>query len=860
MVDLDRIEAGDRHQAGGKALQLARLARRGLPVPGGFVVPVDAFADALRGAGLWAQAERAWRDPSSVDLTGLADAVRAMVLPEGFETGLVARARALGGRVAVRSSGVEEDGASRSFAGQHETVLGLAPEEVPTAVRRVWASLWSDAAMAYREGRRGPAPAGMAVIVQRLISPRVSGVMFTINPLSGSWREMIVESTWGLGEGLVSGQVTPHWFLVRRPRRAPRAVQRVTSRVRLSLVQQDLPEIREVWELDDHGRVQRRSVPEGQRYRATLDARTLLRLCRLGLRVEAELGEPQDVEWALDHAGKLHVLQARPITATGRPRPRTDVLWTRRFVGERWTEPATPLGWSVIAPVIDHFIAYPGTQERYLGGGPALRLVQSRPYLNVSAFQHLAFKLPGAPPPRFMLELVPPDEELEWQRRFAALPDVSVYLGFLRETLVERRWERFRWNPLTNPAQWDAFELRLDAELPLVSRTPVSPADAVRLVGMQRALITEYVGVHICSLLFANLFFQLLEGALATWVPERASSLMRRLALCPPGNRTLETNEALWGLAEVATEADLDALEAGAPAGAAFGTALTGFLARYGHRSHASWEVMAPRWATAPERLAPLLRAYRHGGEEPAARARGQEAEFEAAQAELRAALWGPRRWMADQLVAYTRTYLLLRENQRFAFDRLLFATQRTLLWLGADFARRGWIADPADVAYLTWTEVTGLASGSLSAEPVPEWVARRKARRDEDALHEPPVFLRGDEAVAEASAGARLQGLGISPGRHRGRVRIIRSLVDGRDLQSGEVLVARAIDPGWTPLLLTAGAVVLELGSRLSHGAVVAREYAVPAVVNLEGVTRRLRDGQEVTVDGTRGVVWVHP
>jgi pyruvate,water dikinase len=130
----------------------------------------------------------------------------------------------------------------------------------------------------------------------------------------------------------------------------------------------------------------------------------------------------------------------------------------------------------------------------------------------------------------------------------------------------------------------------------------------------------------------------------------------------------------------------------------------------------------------------------------------------------------------------------------------------------------------------------------------------------------EPPVFLRGDEPLVDPAlggdaweGGTRLEGAGISGGRVRGRVRVVRSLADGDELQAGEVLVARAVDPGWTPLFATASAVVLELGSRLSHGAVVAREYGIPGVVNIEGATRRLVDGQEVTVDGNRGLVWVH-
>jgi len=862
LVPLEEIDTHDRARVGGKALHLARLARRDLPVPRGAVVPSEVYRAALRAAGLWDLAEQVHRDPKAEALEELRERMRSLPLPGPLHDALVRRARALGGRVAVRSSAAEEDGRNRSFAGQHLTLLDVEAEAVPEAVRQVWASLYGAAAMAYR-GARGPLPGSLAVVLQQMVEPRVSGVLFTVNPLSGSWREMTVEATWGHAEGLVAGQVTPHWYLVRRPRRAPRPVQRVLNRVQLHLVEQDLPEIREQWTADGRGGLTRQPTPSALKYRATLDRRTLLRLCRLGLEVEGVLGEPQDVEWAIDYSGRLLLLQARPITTTGTPRTRKDVLWTRRFIGERWPEPATPLGWSILAPVFEYFVAYPHTQSRYLGGGPALRLVSSRPYVNVTAFRHLAFKLPGAPAPQFMLELIPPREEWDWQRRFAVLPDVAVYWSFLRETALERRWQRFRWNPLTNDQHWETFRERLEVELVTLCRLPVSPGDGVRLVRAQRDLVRDYIGIHICSLLFANLFYQLLESALANWAPERAASLMRRLATCPAGNRTLETNEALWELAGVATEEALEGLERGEVplADSRFGAALEEFLHRYGHRSHASWEIMASRWDQAPERLVPFLRACRAAGaEEPEARARRQGLDYQEALADLREVVSGPQRVAVELLLHYTRRYLLLRENQRFAFDRLLYAMQRNLLWIGAQFVAEGWLREDADIAYLTWEEVVGLATGSLPPEPIGDWVARRRQKRLDDARVEPPAFLHGDEGVAEAASGARLQGLGISPGRYRGRVRLIRSLAEGQRLEQGDVLVTRAVDPGWTPLMLTAGAVILEMGSRLSHGAVVAREYKVPAVVNIEGVARRLREGQEVTVDGTRGVVWVHP
>ena len=640
---------------------------------------------------------------------------------------------------------------------------------------------------------------------------------------------------------------------MRRPRSAPRPVQRVLARVRLHLVQQDLPPQSVRWTAD--GPV---PLPSSHRDRPTLDRSALLALCRLGLRTEAELGGPQDIEWAVDARGRLVLLQARPITRTGTPRARGDVLWTRRFIGERWPDLPSVLGWSVLAPLLEWFIAYPQTQERHLGGGPAVRLVGGRPYMNATVFRHLAFKLPGAPAPRFMLEFFPPDEERAWQQRRAVVPDVATYMSIFRETFAERRWQRFRYNPLTNPTHWDRFLARMDDELPRLQGPVASEAEAVARVEAQILAIRDYLSVHVTSLLFANLTVQVLEGALAVLAPEESASLTARLT-AGAGNRTLATNQALWELAQVAEPDDLEALAAGEPTSTGFARGLACFLGRYGHRAHASWELMASRWGDDPALLVPQLRRWAsEAGESPASRAAVQREAARAAEAELQALLQGSAwRGPVRLLVRLTRRYLRLREDQRFWFDHLLLATRRTLLDLGASLAARGVLEDGADVALLTWEEIRSLSEGRLPAATARARVERRRAPRAEDATRQPAVFLKGDEPVRPRLEGRRMQGLGISGGRARGRVRVVHT--PDVELAPGEVLVARAVDPGWTPLFLSAGAVVLEMGSRLSHGAVVAREYGVPAVVNLDGVTERLRDGDEVTVDGTRGVVWLH-
>ncbi len=857
VIPLSAIRDRDRGQVGGKASELGRLARAGLPVPAGVVVPVEAFQRALHDAGLWELAASVQRDRAGAPV--LRDAIANLRLPDAAAAEWVRASRALGQRVAVRSSGVDEDGAQRSYAGQHTTMLQVRPEDVPSAIVRCWSSLYADRALSYR-GATGPAPGSLAVVLQEMVEPLTSGVLFTVNPLNGSWREMVVEAVWGLGEGLVGGQIAPHWYVMRRPRPLPRLFRRVAERVRLQVVEEDLPELTSRFVGAPGGSVVREPTPAALRHKRTLERPVLRRLGRLGLKVERALGGPQDIEWVRDRAGAFRVLQARPITATGAPRGSDEVVWTRRFIGERWPEPATPLGWSILEPILSWYIAYPQVQRRHLGGGPALKLVHGRPYVNATVFRHLAFKLPGAPAPQFMLEMIPPEEASEWHRRFAVPPDLAVYASILRHTVAERRWRRFRWNPLTNPAEWEAFRARLESALPALRSPCADPEALIARVEEQERWVREYVGIHVCSLLFANIAWQLLQSAIAGWLPDQRS-LMDSLGTSPPGNLTVETNQALYELGQRAEGEDLDALERGCPVSQSFQRALTDFLARFGHRAQSTWELMSPRWHREPAQLAPLLKAVQGPGASPEARARAQEDRFERALQEVEHQLSGPRRAVLERLVADTREYLLLRENQRFWFDHLLDAMQGTMLALGAHGTHQGWLLRPSDVAMLRWDELRTVVRTGGDPDALTALIARRQAVREADARVDPPTFLVGDGTEPREPDGAtRLQGLGISPGRVRGRVRVLRSAAEGDRLEPGDVLVTRAVDPSWTPLFLTAGAVVLELGSVLSHGAVIAREYRIPAVVNIEGATRRLVEGTEVTVDGHRGVVWVHP
>ncbi len=841
MIPLIAIPDDALGTVGGKAAKLARLVREGVAVPEAAVLPVEAFQDALRTHGLWARAEAVAGGASD---PGLADAIRTLPLSRDLHQQWVAAARGLGRRLAVRSSGTDEDGEETSFAGQHKTLLDVPPEDVPDAVLTCWASLYADRALAYR--RTPPAPGALAVLVQRQLTPTISGVLFTINPLNGSWREMVVEAVWGLGEVLVSGQVHPHWYLVRRPRTLPaplRSLQRITARVRLQVLQRDLPDLAQQLLPSEAGGPELVAVPAPQRGRPTLSDRALRRLCRTGLAVERLLDGPQDIEWAIE-GGQLYLLQARPITAAGSPRSRDDVIWTRRFIGERWPRPATPMGWSVIAPILDELVAYPETQAAHLGGGPALQLVDGHPYVNATVFRHLAFKLPGAPAPRFMLELIPPEEERAWRRRFAVAPHLAVYASILRTTLQERRWRRFRWNPFTNDRAWERFDADLADALPRLTDPRVDPETQL---AEQLDWIRAYCGIHVCSLLFANIGYQLLEGSLAAWLPNRRDELLALFGSSAEGNRTVETHHALENLRLHATDEDRSRLAEGQAEGL-FADTLAGFLDAYGHRAEASWELMAPHWRDDPSQLVPLL----ENPITPPAPVRQEQVD--AALAELDGELSASQKATLKLLVERVRTYMRLRENQRFTFDRLLQATRDTVLRLGDRLVGSGVIDDRALVAFLDLPTVQRALRDGGDLQATAE-AARGEWERQ--AQQHPPAFLSGSEPPPATSG--RLQGLGISPGRHRGRVRVIRDLAEGAALLPGEILVAHAVDPGWTPLFARAGAAVLELGSVLSHGAVVAREYGLPAVVNIDDATLRLTNGTDITVDGQRGAIWIH-
>ncbi len=912
---------------GSKAGRLAELASLGLPVPGGFVVTTAAFTQVLESNELRPLLAHVERQLGSGDGTRArragaeaATAVRAANLGSRLREQLGGAYSALvaapliageddrhGPLLAVRSSAVGEDGRRHSHAGQYESLLNLRGlDAVLDGIKEVWASWYSERAIGYRLNFQ-QAPGGlsggdklasanglwappMAVLVQRMVVPRTSGMLFTAHPVSGSREEMMLEAGPGLGEALAQGRLHPDYFVVKRSSEdggPARIVERAIARKEASL--QPLP--------PGSGRLKFQPVAAAEQTRPSLADGEVLELCAMALQAEALIGEPVDVEWAIDGLGRIRMLQARPVTGLAHgehraPRRRSlrerPVLWTQRFSGERWTEGATTLGWSIVQPVLHHFTYWEDASERWLMGTEPSRLVRGRPYFNITIFRHLAFRLPGGSPPQFLLEMFPPGEQEELRTAAPYLPNLPLVAAIIGQLLRERRWQRYRYNLWTNYEEWEAFRPVFEAKTEALSLDFTEAGAGLETLQTARELMVEYLGIHLLSLLFAHLSYEALDKALRSWVGLGGEAIRSALVSGPGDNETLRCNRALWALARRAR--DLPAVAAwlteqsefepselaAIQGGPGFHRALDGFLDEFGHRSSASWEIFASRWVDSPEVVLQMVAGFLRGGlpDDPSLGEHRRAAEREQAERLVKTRMsrsfsrrllpW--RLKMFGSLLVLCRRYMVLRENQRFTYDRLLLRIKRILERVGALLERDGLLDSGADIVFLEVDEVAALAGGELDRARASARIEARKHAFESDLRVPHPDFLSDDVAPLRGSGRAACdgeqqvyEGLGISSGSVRGRVKVLESLAEMGKLEPGDILVTRAADPGWTPLFLTAGALVLELGSMLSHGAVVAREYRLPAVVNVQGATRVLEDGMEVTVDGDFGRVTVH-
>jgi rifampicin phosphotransferase len=821
MTDLctfDQIGPDDRATVGGKGLSLARMAAAGLPVPPGFCVTCAAYRR-LRGQQLHAAPELVREIDVAYQALG-------------------------GGAVAVRSSATAEDGSVSSFAGQQETVLGVVgTEALLDAVAHCWASLDSERAVGYRK-HLGVDESGlaMAVVVQRLVPAEVAGVLFTRDPLDPEGKRMLVEASWGLGESVVSGRVTPDRF----------QIERATGAVCLRQIN---PKTTELTVEGLH------PVPAERQTRACLDDSQLKELAELGRRVEALYGDPRDVEWAWAE-GRFWLLQARPITTVGaaereqvrqeeiatlreRAEP-TGTVWARFNLAEVLPEPM-PMTWAIVRRFMSGRGGF-GLMYRDLGFDPdpaldeegVFDLVCGRPYCNLSREPRLHYRLLPFEHPFAVLKADPqkalyptpvPNPGRGGWRFWLFLPITLVRLMAqmahgerIRKELGQSFPRRFREEIV--PAYLQEVEAEAKQDFAVVESAEL----VRRLEQWIRRALYDFARDSLKPTALAALLMGSLEQKLAKPLgPERARAALRDLVM---------------GVRPDA-EADLAAAVRDVAAGRMDRAT---FLQRFGHRGSQEMELSRPRWA---EDATALDRLFAGPSSIASTSEKMDTAEVWARVAD-EAKLPEARRATLKEELDRLHVFLGLRDTAKHYLMKGYALIRRFLVELDRRYSLYG------DVFFLTPEELPRLIGGEDFSSLITE---RKRQRMLALSLELPQVLFSDDlEAIGQpvVVAGAEtLQGVPLSAGVAEAPALVLdapTSEVPGEPY----VLVCPSTDPAWVPLFVGARGLVMETGGVLSHGAIVAREFGLPAVAGIADVHRRLKTGQRLRVDGNAGTVTV--
>jgi rifampicin phosphotransferase len=857
VVELESLDARALPRVGGKAANLGELIGSGFPVPPGFAVTTAAYVRAAAGLDL-SDPGRARQELESAELpAGVATAVREAYTALGVDV-----------PVAVRSSATAEDLPWASFAGQQDTYLNvLGADAVLDAVRRCWASLWTDRAVSYRETQGiDHSAVHIAVVVQRMVDAAVAGVLFTADPVTGTRGVTVIDASPGLGEAVVSGAVNPDHIVV-----GPDGIHVSPGDKAV-----------QVRPLAGGGTEQ--VAVTGGAGRTCLTDEQITALADLGRRVEAHFGAPQDVEWAVDADGEPWLTQARPIT-TLHPLPSASGEGLRVLfcasLAQGLTRPITPMGLSGIRVLsaTASALAFGAPVADPLAGASALRTAGGRAFVDITPAVRSA---PGrAILPRVLdlmesrsavvLRALFDDPRLavrqsSWAPFVRGLVrtllrfrvPVLIALALLRPDAARRRVERVgdRVRAITTAGSGPTGAERLDR--------------AVQVLGQAFPVLPSTVPVAGAGLLMLGVARKIAG-------PDLDAAAVDDVLRSLPHNSTTVMDLRLWTLAHELRRdpAAAAALRGTPPAALAEGyrdgvlppalqSGLAAFLVRYGHRAVAEIDLGMPRWSEDPEHVLGVLANYQRLDDPALAPdavfARGAEAADAAVAAAVDRVRTRSRLRAVVLRFALRRVRRLagLREEHKDYLVRLLAHARTLLAAVGAELARRGLLDRPDDVFFLDLAEArTALAGADLR-----ETAAARRTEYDRELRrrHVPRVLLSdGTEPEAVARPGTAddgaLVGTAASAGSVTAPARVVLDPV-GAHLEPGEILVTPSTDPGWTPLFLTAGGLVMEMGGPNSHGAVVAREYGIPAVVGVADATTRISTGQEVTVDGAAGVV----
>jgi pyruvate,water dikinase len=836
-------------EVGGKGLSLLKGSESGLPVPPGFVLAVEFFRpwlDQLGATTQWSEFVKAGPEQMQSACAALKSASDNFTFSQEQKDIVVQSLQGFdqGALFAVRSSSPEEDLEGASFAGGYETILGVDKSAIESAVLRAFASCLDFRVAAYKKehGFDASSPK-IAVVVQRQIASEVAGVGFSINPLTNNFDEAVINANFGLGETVVGGLATPDTFTI--DKQAKTITGRVLGGKETS-----------IWLKPSGGTLEKAAV---NREQLSLNDKQILELSDLIERVEKLYGKPIDTEWALAD-NQLFLLQARPITAfvplapnmVTAPDQRKALYIDVTIVVQGLYKPLSPMGTSVIA----QFIRTAG--EEVLGvnvlGEPktSVPIVQNgRIFVNASILLALfgkekVCKILTSMDPMSSRALAEADESKYKAvlggvhppfHLLAKLPEIALHL--LEARLLPEHAHKNVQRAITK----FMTEIRESAK---------SPVPVGELADELIPRTFKFIFAHSIPLFVASrIALEHLQSIATDATAEQLAQLERAL----PNNVTTEMGLALYHLAV------LD------PESTAYAKEWYRFIDLYGHRGAIELDIASPRYRDHPQVLQEQIETLRQSDlsqDNPQTRFDKAQVERHAAYEQLSEQIQRRSGWLQlkrfQSLYKVHETLAGYREVHKYLLIFTIDQLRERLLSDAEKLATDGLIDSQAQIFDLTLDDLKKAA-----ADPKYDLRGAGAANREfADRLASVPALpslfdSRGCilRPIPLPPKEGEVAGTPISPGVVRGRIKVLHA-ADEKPLLRGEILVARATDPGWTPLFVNAAAVILEIGGMLQHGALVAREYGLPCVSGIANATTLWQDGTLVEVDGSAGIIRV--
>jgi pyruvate,water dikinase len=860
VLGFEEIDQTQGAVVGGKGARLGELARiEGISVPAGFCVTADAFARIMADApSIDERLDRLSRlSPDDREAVRTQSAlirriIEGIAIPDDLAAAITGAVVRLGepGAYAVRSSATAEDLPTASFAGQQDTYLNVVGSAaILRHVSRCWASLFTERAVTYRL-RNGfdHQKVSMAVVVQQMIFPQAAGTLFTADPVTSNRKVVSVEAGFGLGEALVSGRVNADVYQVRDGEIVAKAIATKQFAVGAS------PE----------GGTEEMAIERERQGQPALTDAQIVRLAQLGRRIEAHFGHPQDIEWCLVDDG-FGIVQSRPIT-TLFPVPvaadRENHVYVSVGHQQMMTDPMKPLGLSL----------WQLTTPRPMSEAGGRLFVDVAPALGSPTTRAGILEALGRSDPLIGDALV---TVLERGDFIPSLPDEG---------------------PSGTPSAGapDPIEIDPDIVVELIRRSEASIATLRRDIATKSGLgLLDFILADIPELkriLFDpqshRVFMSAMEGAwwlndhLQAWLGEKNAA--DTLTHSVPHNVTSEMGLALLDVADVIRphpevvaflqrvedESFLDelpTLEGGSEAR----DAIADYLDKFGMRCVGEIDITRPRWSERPTTLVPLILGNIKNFGPGAGERRFEQGRQEALSKEQE--LLARLRELPDgeskadetkRTIDRVRNFIGYREYPKYGMVSRYFIYKQALLEEAERLVQAHVLREKEDIFYLRIQELHDVVRTNQVDDQL---IRRRKdAFRSYQTLTPPRVFTSDGEVVAgtyrreDVPAGA-LVGLAVSAGTVEGRARVIHDMA-GADLETGDILVTPYTDPSWTPVFVAITGLVTEVGGLMTHGAVIAREYGLPAVVGVVQATRLIHDGQRIRVNGTDGYVEILP